>query len=452
MIFIARFDCSPASEFATMAWLESGTLPREETWVEMLSAEFLSALVAIVIIDLVLAGDNAIVIALAARKVPQHLQRRAIVWGTVGAIIVRSALTAIVVWLLRVPGLLLVGGLLLVWIAYRLLVPEKEKSGVASSGVSSFWAAIRTVVVADTIMGLDNVLGVAGAAHGSYLLVVSGLLISVPIVIWGSTFLLRFVERYPSFVYLGSAVLAWTAVKMMVAEPFLGEFIAANGFVVVLLYVLVVPSVLWAGFVRNHRSLESRIHARLARFAGRGLGAPKVPAFDRVESAMLKVLVPVDDSPNAQRAVRHVANEFLKNAALEVHLLNVQRPLSRHIANFVSKGIRDDFHREQADKALQPATQTLDNLGVPYVVHAEVGHKARVIAAMASRLHCDHIVMSTARKNSLTRMLEDSTTNKVLELTDVPVELIAGDAVSKLERYGIPAAIGGALALLLFAD
>jgi len=167
---------------------------------------------------------------------------------------------------------------------------------------------------------------------------------------------------------------------------------------------------------------------------------------------MLKVLVPVDDSPNAQRAVRHVANEFHKNVALEVHLLNVQRPLSKHVASFVSKGIRDDFHRQQADKALQPARQTLDNLGVPYVVHTEVGHKARVIAAMASCLHCDHIVMSTARKNSLTRMLEDSTTNKVLELTDVPVELIAGDAVSKVERYGIPAAIGGALALLLFAD
>jgi YjbE family integral membrane protein len=420
--------------------------------VEMLSGEFLSALLAIVIIDLVLAGDNAIVIALAARRVPQHLQRRAIAWGTAGAIIVRSALTGIVVWLLNVPGLLLVGGLLLVWIAYRLLVPEKEKTGVASSDVSTFWPAIRTVVVADTVMGLDNVLGVAGAAHGSYLLVVCGLLVSVPIVIWGSTLLLQFVERYPSFVYLGSAVLAWTAVKMMVAEPFLGEFITANRFVVVLLYILVVPSVLWAGFARNHRSLESRIHARLAAFADRGLGAPKAPAADQVEGAMLKVLVPVDDSPNAQRAVRHVANEFHKNVALEVHLLNVQRPLSKHVASFVSKGIRDDFHRQQADKALQPARQTLDNLAVPYVVHTEVGHKARVIAAMASCLHCDHIVMSTARKNSLTRMLEDSTTNKVLELTDVPVELIAGDAVSKVERYGIPAAIGGALALLLFAD
>ena len=418
---------------------------------EMLSADFVSALFAIVIIDLVLAGDNAIVIALAARNVPQHLQKRAIVWGTVGAIIVRSSLTVVVVWLLRVPGLLLFGGLLLVWIAYRLLIPEKDAGDISSASASTFWAAMRTVVIADTIMGLDNVLGVAGAAHGSYVLVVCGLLISVPIVIWGSTLLLRFVDRFPSFVYLGSAVLAWTAVKMVVSEPYLSEFFAANKFVVVLLYLLIVPGVLWAGFAKNHRRLESRIHARLAAFAGRELGATSARSADQGESPMVRVLVPVDGSSNARRAMRYVANQFLQNTAMEVHILNVQPPFSRHIGNFVSKRIRDDFHQEQAEKALRPLRQMLDDLGVPYAVHVEVGHKAPLIAGLAHRLRCDHIVMGTARKNSLTRMLEDSTTNKVLELTDVPVQLIAGDSVSALERYGIPAAIGGALALLLFA-
>ena len=129
------------------------------------SASFVSALLAIIVIDLVLAGDNAIVIALAARALPEHLQRRAIVWGAVGAIGVRSLMTIIVVWLLRVPGLLLAGGLLLVWIAYRLLLPDAGSDAAAHRpAATTFWGAMRTIVIADAVMGLDNVLAVAGTA------------------------------------------------------------------------------------------------------------------------------------------------------------------------------------------------------------------------------------------------------------------------------------------------
>jgi len=131
-------------------------------------SQFVSALAAIVVIDIVLAGDNAIVIALAARTLPPHLQKRAILWGAVGAIGVRSALTVLVVWLLKIPGLLLAGGLLLVWIAYRLLLPDDHHDGAQRvKPAVTFWGAMRTIVVADAIMGLDNVFGVAGAAHGS---------------------------------------------------------------------------------------------------------------------------------------------------------------------------------------------------------------------------------------------------------------------------------------------
>lgn len=136
---------------------------------DYLSSEFLSALLAIIVIDLMLAGDNAIVIALAARNVPKHLQRRAIVWGMFGAIGVRIAMTLIVVWLLKIPGLLGAGGVLLVWIAYKLLLPDEHGQDKAHMTASnSFWGAMRTIVVADAIMGLDNVLAVAGAAHGSF--------------------------------------------------------------------------------------------------------------------------------------------------------------------------------------------------------------------------------------------------------------------------------------------
>ena len=180
---------------------------------------FLSALLAIIVIDLVLAGDNAIVIALAARALPAHLQRRAIAWGALGAIGVRSLMTVVVVWLLKIPGLQLAGGLLLAWIAYRLLVPDEDPGDERTVAAATFWGAMRTIVVADAVMGLDNVLAVAGAAHGSYLLVVCGLVISVPIVVWGSTVVLKLVERYPGVVYLGAAVLVWTAAKMVNGTP-----------------------------------------------------------------------------------------------------------------------------------------------------------------------------------------------------------------------------------------
>ena len=136
--------------------------------------QFLYALGAIVLIDLVLAGDNAIVIALAARKLPPDLRKRAILWGTAGAIIVRALMTGVVVWLLKVPGLMLAGGALLVWIAVKLLAPQDELDTSGHASADSFWGAMKTIVIADAVMGLDNVLAVAGAAHGSFLLVVLG--------------------------------------------------------------------------------------------------------------------------------------------------------------------------------------------------------------------------------------------------------------------------------------
>jgi len=187
---------------------------------ELFSAAWWSALLAIVLIDLVLAGDNAIVIALAARNLPQHLQKKAIVWGTVGAIVVRSGMTVGVVWLLKIPGLMLVGGLGLLWIAYKLLADagDDEHSGPVAH---TFWGAMKTIVIADALMGIDNVLGVAGAAHGAMDLVVLGLLISVPIVVFGSSVVLKLVERFPVIIRLGAAVLAFTAAKMIVGEPWL---------------------------------------------------------------------------------------------------------------------------------------------------------------------------------------------------------------------------------------
>ena len=220
---------------------------------EIFSAEFLSALMAIIVIDLMLAGDNAIVIALAARNVPKHLQRRAIAWGTFGAIAVRTAMTVIVVWLLKTPGLLLVGGLLLVWIAYKLVAPGESGNEHAITPSASFWGAMKTIVIADAVMGLDNVLAVAGAAKGSFLLVVLGLLISIPIVVWGSTLILKWVERFPIIIYIGAAVLAWTAAAMVTTEPLVKDFLAGEQAMKLAIYVLIMGGVLGGGYLVNRR-------------------------------------------------------------------------------------------------------------------------------------------------------------------------------------------------------
>jgi YjbE family integral membrane protein len=193
---------------------------------EFLSAAWWSALAAIILIDLVLAGDNAILIALAAHRLPAHLQRKAVVWGTVGAIVVRSLMTLAAVWLLKVPGLMLVGGIALLWIAYRLAAgSDTDESGHAMP--TTFWGAMKTIVVADALMGIDNVLGVAGAAHGAFDLVVIGLLVSVPIVVFGSGLVLRLMRRLPWIVYVGAVVLALTALQMIAGDPLVDRLLAS---------------------------------------------------------------------------------------------------------------------------------------------------------------------------------------------------------------------------------
>ena len=232
---------------------------------DMFSTPWWSALLAIVLIDLVLAGDNAIVIALAARNLPPQLKNKAIVWGTVGAIVVRSVMTVGVVWLLQIPGLMLVGGLGLVWIAYQLLADQgaDDDHGPAAS---TFWGAMKTIIVADALMGVDNVLGVAGAAHGAFDLVVIGLLVSVPSVVLGSRVVLKLVERFPSIIAIGAAVLAFTAAQMLVSEPLLADYLGnaktgltqAQQFARWGICAVLVAGVLLAGHWRQRKAVSAK--------------------------------------------------------------------------------------------------------------------------------------------------------------------------------------------------
>ena len=168
---------------------------------------------------------------------------------------------------------------------------------------------------------------------------------------------------------------------------------------------------------------------------------------------MLKVLVPVDGSVNALHAIRHVIAEYGRRE-LEVHLVNVQPSLSRHIARFISRRDRQAWHHDQAQAAMAGARAVLAGAGVPHHTHIAVGARAEQICRLARELAVHHIVIGTARKNSLTRMLEDSATHRLLETTPVPVEVVVGEAVSKWERWGLPAgaaALTGGL-MLLAAD
>ena len=416
---------------------------------ELFSPEFFSALLAIIVIDLVLAGDNAIVIAMAARNLPPHLQKKAIIWGAVGAIAVRSAMTLAVVYLLQIPGLMLVGGLLLVWIAYKLLNPGKDGDEEHDHASTSFWGAMKTIVIADAVMGLDNVLAVAGASHGSYLLVVLGLLISIPIVIWGSTQILKLVERYPSVIYLGAGVLAWTAAKMMLAEPMVKEWqIFQYPAFEYVIQALVILGVLCGGFIRSRLALEEVIvPASVVPAAFEML--PQQKPHTQGDKVMNKVLIPVDDSSNALLAVVHAVLTYGKSDNTQFHICNVQPRIYRHIGKFFSKADIKEWQAERAKNVAKSAIEFLEKSGASFSFTYVSGDKGEALRDEAMRLGCNRIVIGSAKKNTLSRLFENSTTAKLLEISDIPVEVVTGKSLPTLERWGIPALGAGAATALM---
>lgn len=194
---------------------------------EMLdSSMFWVALGQIIMINIVLSGDNAVVIALASRSLPPKQQKQAIFYGSFGAIVLRVILTFFAVLLLGLPWLKLIGAVLLAWIGIQMLIPDEHHATIDSH--AQLWAAIKTIIVADFIMSLDNVLGVAAAAKGSLLLLIIGLGLSIPLIVYGSTFILKLMNRVPAIVTLGGGVLGWVAGEMAIADPIVGPVVEAD--------------------------------------------------------------------------------------------------------------------------------------------------------------------------------------------------------------------------------
>ena len=237
---------------------------------DLSSSLFWIAVLQIIAIDIMLGGDNAVVIALACRKLPEQQRNKGIFWGVVGAIGLRVVMIFFALQLLAVPYLKIVGGLLLFWIGIKLMLPEHEDEHDNIDGGTTLMAAIKTIVVADAVMSLDNVIAVAGASHGSMVLVTFGILVSIPIVVWGSKLVLTLMDRFPIVITLGAALLGWIAGGMLLTDqatpesiskgiPYAHYLFAASG------AVLVVVVGKWLGSRQAPRAaieLSSADHAK----------------------------------------------------------------------------------------------------------------------------------------------------------------------------------------------
>jgi len=204
-----------------------------EAAIDFLTTMHWGAVLQIIIIDILLGGDNAVVIALACRNLPREQRMKGILWGTAGAIVLRVALIAFAVVLLQVPFLKLAGGVLLLWIGVKLLLPEDEDEHGNVASATTLWSAVKTIIVADFVMSLDNVIAIAGAAQQADPdhqtgLVIFGRLVSIPLIVWGSTLVLKLIERYPIVVTLGGALLGWIAGGMMISDPITVRWLGAE--------------------------------------------------------------------------------------------------------------------------------------------------------------------------------------------------------------------------------
>src|SRR6266487_910873 len=194
---------------------------------QLLTSHFWLGLGTIIWVNIILSGDNAVVIALAARSLPGRQQKLAILWGAAAAVVLRIILTIVAVKLLEFPYLKLAGGAALLWIAVQLLIPEEGGDEEVESS-SHLLGAIKTILIADLVMSTDNVIAVAAVAKDSIALLVLGLVISIPLVIFGATILMKLMERYPIIITLGAAILGWTAGEMAVTDPAIAEWVKVN--------------------------------------------------------------------------------------------------------------------------------------------------------------------------------------------------------------------------------
>jgi YjbE family integral membrane protein len=394
---------------------------------EMLSSvEFWVAVGQIIMIDILLGGDNAVVIALACRKLPPHQRTQGILWGTAGAIVLRIVLIFFALKLLAIPFLKIVGALLLVWIGVKLLVPEHEEGHGNIEGSDRLWGAVKTVIVADFVMSVDNVIAIAGAAESSgtghgMALVIFGVLVSIPIIVWGSQMVIKLMDRFPIIITLGGMLLGWIAGTMVVTDP-------------VLVHPDVMPQAPKLPATDLVRYAAGAAGALLVLALGKWLVArrpaaagPEPAAAAGAVTHLRSILLAVDGSPPSQRAVEQVValrDDLREPQSLKVHLLNVQRPVSGDVSSFVANRTLDEYYAERSAEATASAAAALAARGVPHETHQRVGSPGPTIAEAAQQLGCDLIVMGARGLGAAGAALLGSATQGAIEHAGVPVLVV----------------------------
>lgn len=220
---------------------------------DIFTPAFMAALAQIMLVNIVLSGDNAVVIALAARNLPAHHQKKAVFIGSGGAILLRVMLTVVAIELLKIPFLQFIGGMLLVWIAIQLLVEEDEGEGEHHAH-ADLWSAVKTILIADVVMSLDNTLAIAGVAKGNWTLLITGLALSIPLIVVGSTLIMKIMDRFPIVVYIGAALIAWTAGEMMDSDKAVQPYLPGAFHDTLLLPILLTVAVVGYGWWSNRKS------------------------------------------------------------------------------------------------------------------------------------------------------------------------------------------------------
>jgi YjbE family integral membrane protein len=382
---------------------------------ELQTAAFWVGLWQIILVNIVLSGDNAVVIALAARSLPPQQQKQAIFWGAGAAVLMRIILTIIAVEMLKWPWLKLIGAVLLLWIAVKLLMPEDGGDDVESS--DNLWAAIKTILIADLVMSLDNVIGVAAAAKGSITLLVLGLAISIPIVIFGATMLMKLMHRFPVIITIGAALLGWVAGDMAATDPVVKDWVDANA--AWLHWAAPAAGALFVVVLGKWLAARSAGGAGMVDLAGEA-GAHQAP-----HGLMMRLLVPVDGSEASRRALDGLLKQLgLYKEGVQIHLLNVQHALPSHAASHFASDVVPEYHREKGLAELAQARQMLDAGKIAYQHHIGVGDAAEVITRYAKEKGCDQIVMGTRGMGSMSNLLLGSVATQVIHLSPVPVLLI----------------------------
>jgi YjbE family integral membrane protein len=388
--------------------------------IEFGTPAFWVALLQIIGVNIVLSGDNAVVIALAARSLPPAQQKQAVFWGSSAAVVMRIILTIVAVELLKLPVLKLIGALLLIWIAVQLLLPEEDGEGEGES-ISNMAAAIRTILIADLVMSLDNVIGVAAVAKGSMPLLIIGLAISIPLVIFASTFLLKLMERFPVIITLGAALLGYVAGEMAVTDPLVAPWIEVNAaWLHTVLPVAGVVIVIGLGKLLAARAEAVEEERPLVEIdTDRGASATE-------GNAMHKLLLPVDGSDASLRAVERLLTlrDWYREPP-EIHLLNVQHVLHKDVSQFISPEDMKSYYHDEGQKALAAARGRLDGAGVAYQHHVVIGDLAAETIAHFAREHgIGQILMCTHCRSAVADFVLGSVAKGVLQHTDVPVTLV----------------------------